>query len=84
MGNEIEPTDLPYFLYLYDAKGRYRAPQKISTDAELRLAFAGPIKKHVAEKLEVVVTDSGDDCVFHAKEGKILFPTPADYAKHGG
>ena len=34
------------------------------------------VKGAIAEKREVMLTDALDYCIFHTKNGKIIWPTP--------
>lgn len=65
----------PFYLTIYDEDGMHGDPIDIPTEMGLKLLFATAVKDAVAKGREVVVTDCEDFCVFHAKDGKILFPT---------
>jgi hypothetical protein len=77
----VNEPDFPFLLYVYDADGRYSKPDRIETTDALEAAMCGPVKLAIAEKREVVITDVGDDCLFHAKDGRIIFPTPEDITR---
>lgn len=73
----------PWKLYIYDQTGYhdggqwFRAKPKypdeeITTAQAHNLAFVA-----VAKKQEVRICDGGDMLVFHAKDGKILYPENA-------
>ena len=67
--------DYPFFLYVFDVHGHYGERTRIGNDTELHAAFVS-IKPMIAAGREVRITDSGDDLVFHAANGKIIWPTP--------
>lgn len=68
-----------YMLYEYDKEGYHTGGLEIS-DNTLEMVFRTVVKVAKEEKREIVITDMGDDCVFHMKDGEILFPTPEMYA----
>lgn len=67
----------PYSIYLYNAAGRYGAPIVIRDASELNPAMFAHVRPHMAQRLKVRVTDSGDNLVFWSENGEILFPQPA-------
>lgn len=65
----------PINLYIYGEDGMHGEPILIVSEAQLN----GPgtvmiIRDAVARGVEVMMTDPMDFCLFHAKDGKILFP----------
>ena len=64
----------PFFLFVYDVDGKHGAPVDIRTDAALEAAFVSAVVPAVKSGKEVVITDSDDCCVFHAKDGTVIFP----------
>lgn len=73
----------PFALYIYDENGYHTGKQwfrakplyageEITTGQAHNLAFAA-----VAKGLEVRACDGGDMLVFHAKDGKVLYPADA-------
>lgn len=67
----------PMSLYLFDANGRYDANSVITIENDGQLNGPGTqliIKNHIKSGLEVRVTDPGDNCLFHAMNGKVIFP----------
>ncbi len=67
-------TDFPLYLYLYNPDGTYGAPVDIQSDNSLQTLFRLVVLPSVRSGLEVVITDPLDLCVFHAKDGVVLFP----------
>lgn len=65
----------PLYVYLFDSQGCYSAPIKITNELQLKCQMQFVIKRHVENKLKVIITDVEDNCVFHSEQGKILFPT---------
>jgi len=68
-----------FLLYEYNKEGYHTGSLRISEDT-LEMVFRTIVKVAKEEKREVVITDLGDDCVFHMKDGEILFPTSEMYA----
>jgi len=68
-------TDFPLYLYEYDAAGCYSEPVPISGRPALEVAMSTIVRRAIDEKREVRITDVGDDMVFHAVNGKIVWPT---------
>lgn len=66
-------NDYPLYLYNYTAAGKYGKPTAIHNEAELRLAMDTTVRAALEEQREVRITDTGDECVFHCKGGKILW-----------
>ena len=66
--------DYPLFLYEYDADGKYGRPLDLANQPALILAMKTIIRPAIAEKREVLITDGDDCCVFHTKEGIVVFP----------
>jgi hypothetical protein len=72
-------------LYLYDAhgfhtgaiwftSGKIRYPDE-QTSAEIAKHL---VEQHLQEQLEVRITNGGDLLVFHAQQGKVLYPASAE------
>jgi len=68
-----------FLLYEYGSDGRYSKPMEIS-ETSLDMVFRTIVRVAKEEKREIVITDMGDDCVFHMKDGVILFPTQEMYS----
>lgn len=68
-----------FTLFLYDADGLHDGGSPIAESA-LAEAFETRIKPAVDRGVEVRLVDSGDLLVFHAKGGKVVFPTREDCA----
>ncbi len=66
--------DYPLFLYEYDTNGKYGKPIDIPSALGLEILMNTTIKAAVQAGREVRITDVEDYCVFHAKDGKILWP----------
>lgn len=64
-----------FLLYEYDKEGYHNGSLKISENT-LEMVFRTIIRVAKEEKREVIITDTDDFCVFHMKDGKVLFPTP--------
>lgn len=69
--------DFPLRLFEYDSSGRYGDSRKINSEDDLLTAMEVTVKKAIAEKREVRITDTADLLVFHAKDGLILYPERA-------
>lgn len=69
-------SEFPLFLYIYDLDGMHGGPLDIPTELGLEILMHTAIKPAVKEGREVVITDCLDYCVFHAKDGKVIFPEP--------
>ena len=78
---DASPGDgYPFLIYEYNAEGRYGPPKRLNNAAELEAAMRTTVKRAVAERREIRITDTGDMLVFHAQDGEILFPTPGQIA----
>lgn len=64
----------PFYAYVYNPNGMHNGAVDIQNDVALKLMFDTTIKAAVAEGREVVVADCEDICVFHAKDGRVIFP----------
>lgn len=81
---EIPPPseeEFPMYLYIHNHEGFHDGKLKIPDQAALRRVFPEMITPAIRAKLEVVVTDALDFCIFHAKGGSVIFPTPEQSAK---
>lgn len=75
--------DYPLFGYVYDSNGFYREPVRLTDKETVEKFMRGPVTLALAEKREVVITDTGDLTVFHCKDGAILYPTVQDLKDAG-
>lgn len=73
-------SGFPFRLYVYDESGKHSGPVEIINDLQLRIQFQSAVSPAVDAGREVVITDWEDFCVFHAKGGVVLYPTPVDIA----
>jgi hypothetical protein len=71
----------PAHLYIYDESGRYGRPETLVDPQALSVAMFGPVRDAMAQRREVRITDPGDMLVFHAVDGKIVWPTQDDVAQ---
>lgn len=62
-----------FFIYVYDADGKHADPIEVQA-AGIGSLFETVVVPEVKNGREVVITDSDDFTVFHAKSGKIVFP----------
>jgi hypothetical protein len=69
-----EDDDFPLKLYEYSALGRYGEPTVIEDVVALADAMRSKIKSALDDEREIRITDMNDVLVFHAKDGKILWP----------
>lgn len=72
-----QPTDNPFpaKLYLFDSAGKYDPRQVLTINDEKGLKASMPlVRAHIADGKEVRITDPMDFCIFHAQNGKIVFP----------
>ena len=74
----------PMRLYVYGHNGRHSGGTWLYTEAELHDAMTTVVKPALADKREVRITDSGDCMIFHAENGRIVWPTAADLAAGRG
>jgi len=70
--------DFPLYGYVYNERGRYHGPMTIQNREELDLFRSREVMLALAEKREIRITDILDCLVFHAKDGRVLFPRPGD------
>jgi hypothetical protein len=76
-----EDALFPIRLYIYGTDGMHGDPILILSEAQLNhLGTMIVIRSAVDSGVEVIMTDPGDLCVFHAKDRKILFPEPKEKA----
>ncbi len=68
-----------YLLYEYNKEGYHNGALQISEDT-LEMVFETIVRIAKNEGREVVITDVEDFCVFHTKNGVVLYPTPEMYA----
>lgn len=76
MNNE-EPV-FPAKLYLFDGEGKYHRHEVASIPDEASLnspTTQTTIIAHIKSGREVRLTDPMDNLLFHANNGKIIFPT---------
>ena len=67
--------DYPLFFYLFNKEGEYGNPIRINNMEELKNTFKSlSVRIHFWTGLEIRITDTGDFCVFHAKDKKVIFP----------
>lgn len=66
----------PFSLFVYDAEGKHGEPVDVPHQAALRILFEVAVAPAVSDGREVVITDCEDYAVFHAKDGKVIFPEP--------
>ena len=75
--------DLKLFLYdksgfhsaaIWFTSGVIRYPDE-QTSAEIAKSV---VERHIAQNLEVRITDAGDLLVFHARHGRVLYPSSAE------
>lgn len=64
-----------FLLYEYNSDGYHNGSMQISEDT-LPMVFKTIIRIAKEDKREVIITDLGDMCVFHMKDGEVLFPKP--------
>jgi hypothetical protein len=65
----------PIKLYIFNSDGTYGQPIEINSDAQLQGVGTQFVVRFAVENgQEVIMTDPMDITVFHAKDGKILFP----------
>lgn len=72
-----QPTETPFpaKLYLFNSAGKYDPRQVLTINDEKGLAASMPlVRAHIADGKEVRITDPMDYCIFHAMNGKIVFP----------
>jgi len=67
-------TEFPLYLYVYEPNGTYGKPSEIANAQELETLMNTTINVAVHLGREVVITDPLDFCVFHAKDGAVIFP----------
>jgi hypothetical protein len=64
-----------FLLYEYNSEGYHNGHITISEDT-LPMVFKTIVRVAREDKREVIITDLGDLCVFHMKDGEVLFPKP--------
>lgn len=72
-------TDLrgPLFLYIFHRDGKHAGAMRFDARSGKDSARM-QAERHVALNREVRITNCGDFLVFHAKDGKVLFPPDAE------
>ena len=70
MSNEDE---FPMLLYVYGHDGMHGEPIKIVDNETLLTLFETIVAQAVAQRREVVITDMADDCLFHSRDGEVLW-----------
>lgn len=73
-GQAPEHADAPYFGYIYRPDGYYHGPDTIADDAALQRYLRATAAPAVRAGREVRITDCLDCLIFHATDGKILWP----------
>jgi hypothetical protein len=68
----------PVLVYEYNADGEYGPALRLNTEFQLRNWMRGNLRRILAEKRELRITDTGDLMVFHAVNGSIVY----DGARH--
>jgi hypothetical protein len=68
----------PLYGYVYNGSGCYHGPELIQDQEALERFRRREVMPALAEKREIRITDILDCLVFHAKNGRILFPRPGD------
>ena len=66
-------SNYPMLGYEYNQDGRYGEPRHIKNDGQLRCFFVDVVKPAIKEKREIRITNSMDEMLFHAKDGRVLF-----------
>lgn len=73
--NDDDAPVFPAKLYLFNEDGTYDGYIPINSDAHLRSpVIKAMIVGHMKLGREVRLTDPMDNCLFHANNGKIIFP----------
>ena len=72
----VAPT--PSRSRVYNGNGRYHGPELIQDEEALERFQRREVIPALAEKREIRITDILDFLVFHAKDGRVLFPRPGD------
>lgn len=80
MADEDEDSNshgYPMYLYVYDENGRYGPKQTISNKDELAKVFEDVVAPTTRAGREVVIADCWDHCIYHAKDGVVVWPKEA-------
>ena len=75
MKDELVEPIFPAKVWIFNLDGTYDRPYQILNDVgELTELVKEPIfKRHFRNGHEIRITDPLDNCLFHAKDGKIIF-----------
>ncbi len=68
-----------YLIYDFQADGGYGPALRVAFQ-DLGSILPPILARARAEKRDVIVTDTGDCCVYHLEKGELVFPTPEDIA----
>ena len=69
----------PLKIYFFDVNGKYFKNEVLTMFDEKQLkSNSHHIKHHMDKQLEVMICDVEEYAVFHAKHGKIIYPTGVD------
>jgi hypothetical protein len=75
--NNREPKSSggPFSCYLFNADGKYDPTTvPVFQDVQLAIKWLSDRLVFIKSGLEIMVTDRDDFAVFHAKDGKIVYP----------
>lgn len=74
----ISKVDL-YLIYDHRADGFHEGARRVTFE-DLGLVLPPILERAIAEKRTVIVTDTGDFCLYHLEKGVLVFPTAEDIA----
>lgn len=69
-------VDFSYYFYDYGNDGQHTGEQEIEDEIDLASVFDREITNALKEKRKFVMTDLFGYVLFHAENGKIIFPKP--------
>ena len=64
--------------YIYDFEGYHSGPKRLGTDEDIGAFIRTDMARAFMQGREAMVTDSGDNAVFHVKESRVMFAGGAD------
>ena len=71
----------PIKLCIYQDDGRYSPIDIVSNDQLHGVGMRSIVQLAMAERRKIVMEDPSGFCVFHAEDGRILFPTEDQIAE---
>jgi hypothetical protein len=72
---EEKEDGFPMSIYVFDDDGKHNGAILIANNVELEEKLDNVAMPMLKTGREVVIADCWDSCVYHAKDGKVIWPT---------